>query len=36
MLECNPSPMFLGFQAYVKTPIDQMLADYLIRQARER
>lgn len=30
LLECNPSPMFIGFQKAVGDPIDERLADYLI------
>lgn len=30
LLECNPSPMFIGFQARSGFPIDQELARYLV------
>lgn len=30
LIECNPSPMFIGFQIHTKDPIDQALAEYLI------
>jgi len=35
ILECNPSPMFLGFQFYTQDPIDEYLANYLIKKACE-
>ncbi|MCM8773315.1 MAG: ATP-grasp domain-containing protein [Candidatus Omnitrophica bacterium] len=30
LIECNPSPMFIGFQEVTGDPIDERLADYLI------
>jgi glutathione synthase/RimK-type ligase-like ATP-grasp enzyme len=34
ILECNPSPMFIGFQNMVGDPIDKMLAEFLIQNAK--
>jgi glutathione synthase/RimK-type ligase-like ATP-grasp enzyme len=33
-IECNPSPMFIGFQAYTGDPIDEYLADYLLEPVK--
>jgi len=30
-IECNPSAMFLGFQAQIKDPIDELFAEFLLR-----
>lgn len=35
LLECNPSPMFLGFQSATGDLIDEALATYLIKKASE-
>jgi glutathione synthase/RimK-type ligase-like ATP-grasp enzyme len=31
LIECNPSPMFIGFQAYTGVSIDERLADFLLQ-----
>lgn len=34
LLECNPSPMFYGFELMTKIPISKKLADFLIKNAK--
>lgn len=36
LIECNPSPMFLGIVEWCGDPIDEKLADYLIKIAKTK
>jgi glutathione synthase/RimK-type ligase-like ATP-grasp enzyme len=34
LLECNPSPMFYGFELITKIPVSQKLADFLVKNKK--
>ncbi len=35
LIECNPAPMFYGFEYMTKIPVSEKLAGYLIKNARK-
>jgi len=35
LLECNPSPMFYGFEYMTKIPVSKKLAEYLIENVKK-